>query len=206
MNRLLAAAPILVLFAAVVAAGPAGTAEPTPTPTPEANKPPNPFEFGTGVTPQLKAMSWIVGTWDVSMTYQFPGGRSFKKDTESTIEPMLGGSFYREQITVPAGPTMDNHMVGIRSYDRFRNVYRLVWCDDVITLADVFEGESSEGGFIVSNVKSNTAGTFAGKQSFLRITQKEGSSRDEFLVEWEVSTDKGQTWFKSAEYAYKRKK
>jgi hypothetical protein len=206
MNRLLVAAPAVVLLAAVVAAEPAGTAKSAPASKTEGLTPPTPFEFGTGVTPQIKAMSWIEGTWDVSMAYQLPGGRSFKKDTESKIEPMLGGSFYREQITVPAGPTMDNHMVGIRSYDRFRNAYRLVWYDDVITLADVFEGEATEGGFTVTNVKSNTAGTFAGQQSFLRITQKAGASRDEFLVIWDVSPDKGKTWSKSAEYAYKRRK
>jgi len=218
MLRLLAAAPLVALLAAVVATGPAatteppgttepaGTTEPTPAPKAEATRPPNPFVFGTGVTPQMKAMSWLEGKWNVSMTYQFPGGQSFKKDTESTIEPMLGGSFYREEITVPAGPTIDNHMIGIRSYDRFRDVYRLVWFDDVITLADVFEGGPSEGGFTVSNVKPGTAGIFAGKQNSLRITQKAGATRDEFLVEWDLSTDKGQTWFKSAEYAYSRKR
>lgn len=205
MNRLLATAPIVALLATGVAAAPAGTTEAAPTPKAEASKPKNPFEFGTGVTSQMKAMSWIAGTWDVTMTYYFPGGQSFKKSTASTIEPMLGGSFFREQITVPAGPTMDNHMIGIRSYDRFRNVYRIVWCDDVITLVDVFEGTSTDGGFTVSNVKTDTAGTFAGKRSFMRITQKAGATPDEFLVEWEVSSDEGQTWFKSADYAYKRK-
>ncbi len=166
----------------------------------------SPFANGTGVTPQMKSMSDLAGTWNVTMTYYFPGGKSFKKDTESVIEPMLGGSFLQERITVPAGPALDNHMIGIRSFDRFHNVYRIVWLDDVITLADVFEGDATPDGLVVSNLKTNTAGSFGGKPSVMRITQKAGETPDSFLVTWEVTPDNGATWAKSAEYAYSRKK
>jgi hypothetical protein len=73
MLRLLATASLVALLAAAVATGPAGTTEPTPAPGAEASRPPDPFECGTTVTPQMKAMSWIEGKWTVAMTCWFPG-------------------------------------------------------------------------------------------------------------------------------------
>jgi hypothetical protein len=105
---------------------------------------------------------------------------------------------------VPAGPALDNHTVGIRSYDRLRKAFRVVWRDDVITLADVFEGPATDSGFQVSNLPTRTAGVFAGQESVMRITQTAGPTRDSFVVAWEVTSDHGQTWRQSADYAYSR--
>lgn len=166
---------------------------------------PNPFAHGTGVTPQMKSMGWLAGTWKVQMTYHFPGGKTFEKETESVIEPLLGGAFLQERISVPAGPNLDNPMVGIRSFDRFRDTYRVVWLDSVITIADVFEGSATGDGFQVSNLKTNTAGVFNGSPATMRITQTHQPDHASFSLKWEVTPDAGKTWLTTADYAYSRK-
>lgn len=196
------AARIGMAFVAVAVVGVGSLVKGGDPPKPPAS----PFAHGAGVTAAMKEVSWLEGTWDVTMAYFAPDGRSFTSKTESVIEPMLGGSFLQERITVPAGPGLDNAMVGIRSFDRFRNVYRVVWCDSVITLADVYEGVAFEGGFRVDNVKTNTPGVFAGRESYMRITQKPGATKDAFTLLWEGTSDKGQTWSRAAEYTYARKK
>jgi hypothetical protein len=168
-------------------------------------QPPSPFGHGTGPTDAMKSMAWIEGTWRVTLTYFGPSGPVYTGQAEAVIEPMLGGGFWRERITVPAGSGLMNPMEGVRSFDRYRKVVRVVWFDTVTTLADVFEGEvDGGGGFVASNVKSGTTGIFGGREANMRITQQPGATRDAFTIDWEVSMDGGKAWTKTATYAYER--
>lgn len=196
------ACPLLALEGCV---GQRSAQAPVAAEVPKTATPPSPFGHGTGTTDAMKAMAWLEGRWDVTMTYFSEGKPVFTAKTSSIIEPLLGGGFLQERITVPAGPGLNNAMVGVRSYDRYRRVFRLVWLDEVTTLSDIYEGAAHDGGFVVSNIRSGTSGIFAGRETFLRIAQKAGATHDEFVLVWEGSTDKGASWAKTAEYAYKRK-
>lgn len=161
---------------------------------------------GTGPTEQMRAMAWLSGRWTVTTKYCAPGGQVFSNQTESTIEPMLDGSFLQERLSVPSGKDSKTSLIGIRSYDRFRKVYRVVWFDDTVTLADVYEGLEMEGGLTVSNVKPGTSVTLPGSpETFVRITQKRGTDTNSFSLTWDASTDAGKTWRKTSEYLYARK-
>jgi hypothetical protein len=173
---------------------------------PPASRPAWPA-LGTGPLPQVRAFDWLIGTWDVNVKWFAPppSDQTFSAPTTAAIEPMLSGSFLRETIAVPFGK-LTNHMVGVRSYDRFRETYRLVWFDELVTLCDVYEGGLTDGRLVLTNLKSGTA--YVGDdrvETFVRITEQPGPSRDEFTLIWEASTDKGKSWRKTCEYAYKRK-
>lgn len=152
---------------------------------------------------EMKDQAWLCGTWDVAITYFGPDGRADPSQTEATIGPVLGGCFLQEQISIPA---LQLHMTGIRSFDRFRGVYRLVWLDDIMSLADVFEGTMQGEDLTVSNLKAGTSSIMPGApETFVRFTQHAGPSHDRFTLVWEASADVGATWKKTAEYAYTRR-
>ena len=196
-----------VVGAALIAAGAAAIARPDghgADPKP-ASTPKPAVQCGEGALPEIKDLAWMAGKWDVTVKWISPEGKAFPAPTESLIEPMLDGCFLKETITVPMWQSK-NPMVGIRSYDQFRKTYRLVWFDSLIALADIYEGSMADGALMLTNLKSGTSyAPPGGPENFVRITQKNGASHDEFGLTWEASSDKGQTWRKTCEYAYKRK-
>ncbi|MCG3128619.1 MAG: hypothetical protein CHACPFDD_03508 [Phycisphaerae bacterium] len=151
---------------------------------------------------EMEDLAWLAGKWKVTTRYIGPDGKEYPGQTEATIAPMLGGSFLREEITIPA---FKLSMSGFRSYDRFRKVYRFVWLDSIMSLTDVFEGTRQGDDLTVSNVKPGTSSIMPGApESFLRFTQRPGGNRDEFSLIWEASTDGGKSWRKTAVYEYRR--
>lgn len=180
-----------------------------PAPVPAKHKWP---ECGTGPLQQVKDLAWMAGTWDVTVKW-FPPPEykapPWTQTTESVIEPMLNATFLREKISVPFGK-MITTMEGVRSFDRFRGTYRLVFFDDVTTLADVFEGTPQDGVLPLTNVRCGTSfmSQETGEQ-FMRLTQSPVTAGPEpvgaFTLKWEVSRDKGQTWRQTCEFSYKRK-
>jgi hypothetical protein len=163
-------------------------------------------ECGTGPLKEVRELAWMAGRWDVKTIYFAPDGKEYVTPTESVIEPMLGGSFLQERITVPAGAATTVSLVGVRSFDRFRGTYRFVWFDDMVTLADVYEGAAHDGAIVVTNVKSGTSYAPKGEpETFVRITQRRGANEDAFTLMWEASNDHGATWARTAEYRYARK-
>jgi hypothetical protein len=152
---------------------------------------------------EMKDLAWLAGDWSVTTTYIGPDGTPYPSKTEATIQPILGGSFLQEQILIPG---FKLSMTGLRSYDRFRKVYRFIWLDNIMSLADVFEGTLDKTDLTVSNLKAGTSSIMPGSpETFLRFTQRPGPDHDHFSLIWEASTDSGKTWKKTAEYAYLRK-
>lgn len=196
----------LALVAAAGVAG--GRADPDNQPA-SAKLAPWP-ECGTGPLEQMKSLAWMEGKWDMTITWYepAPGTRSMAMPpTEAIIEPVFAGSFLQEKVTVPYGK-INTALIGMRSFDRFRGVYRLVWFDDQATLADIYEGTPAQDGTIaMSNVKSGTSFKPDEKtESFGRITQRPGPDNDSFSLLWEVSNDGGKTWGRTSELKYMRKK
>lgn len=196
---------VLMLIPIALAAAPAGPAPQTSdaghAAQLAASKPAwPPFE---SPSPEMKDLAWLAGRWSVTTTYFGPDGKAYPSQTEAVIEPMLSGCFLLEQITIPAFKLT---MTGIRSYDRFRKVYRFIWLDSVMSLADIFEGTLDQSDLTVSNVKAGTCSMMpGGPETYLRFTQRPGSTHDQFSLIWEASTDAGKTWKKTAEYGYVRK-
>ncbi len=122
--------------------------------------------------PEMKDLAWLAGTWSVTTTYIGPDGKAYPSQTEATIQPILGGSFLQEQITIPY---FKLSMTGFRSYDRFRKVYRFIWLDNIMSLSDIFEGTMDKGDLTVSDVKPGTSSIMPGSpETFLRFTPAPG--------------------------------
>ncbi len=196
---------VLVIASGMAALPRAQEAQPEQKPQPTFN-PADPWGVGLGVHDEIKALGWMVGTWDVEEKYTMPGAPEFVFKTDSVIEPFNGGCFLLEKITAPGPGGLKNPLVAIRSYDRFRKAFRVVWYDQLVTLADVYEGAMEHGVIAVDNIKGGTAFVMGGKEWNTRITQKPGASNDEFSLIWESSGDKGATWNQTAEYSYRRRK
>lgn len=196
---------VLAIASGMAALPQAQEAQPEKKPQPKFN-PADPWGVGIGVHDEIKALDWMVGTWDVEEKYTYPGVPEFVFKSESVIEPFNGGCFLQEKITAPGPGGLKNPLVGIRSYDRFRKTFRFVWYDQLVTLADVYEGAVESGNIRVCNVKSGTAFSMGGKDWFARITQKAGANQDEFSLVWEATGDQGATWNQTAEYKYRRRK
>lgn len=192
--------PAILLIAAAIGASVLAADEVKPK---KAVDPKNPFSLGTGPLDEIKALSWMAGKWTIKVRYFAPDGKTYDSETDAVIEPVLNGSFLQERMAAPMG-AMKNNLIGMRSFDRFKGVYRLVWFDEFITLADVYEGPATETGFSVTNVKSDTSAVWQGKSQHTKFEQVNGPNHDSFTVIWSASDDGGKTWTKATEYVYAR--
>lgn len=196
---------VSLLTIAAIAVMLSGASQQTTTPGQSSQSPSSrpawpPFE---SPSQEMNDLAWLAGRWSVTTTYFGPDGKAYPAQTEAVIQPILGGSFLQEQITIPSFKLT---MTGLRSYDRFRKVYRFIWLDDIMSLADIFEGTLDKGELTVSNIKAGTSSIMpGGPETFLRFTQRADDTHDQFALIWEASTDAGKTWKKTAEYKYVRK-
>ncbi len=190
----------VAIAATILGAGQQPRAPEPPAPQPAARPAWPPFE---SPSQEMKDLAWLAGRWSVATRYIGPDGKAYPGQTEAVIEPILGGAFLQEQITIPSFKLT---MTGIRSYDRFRKVYRFIWLDNIMSLADIFEGTLDKGELTVNNLKAGTCSIMpGGPETFLRFTQRPDATHDQFTLIWEASTDAGATWRKTAEYEYTRK-
>lgn len=201
---LLSAVPVFIAFAPQSPEGNSAQSTQPAAPIAEPGKPTSKPAWPPFETPpqEMKDLAWLAGKWSVTTKYIGPDGKVHPGETEALIEPMLGGSFLREEITIPS---FKLSMTGFRSFDRFRKVYRFIWLDNIMSLADIFEGTMRQGDVTVSNVKAGTSSIMPGApENLLRFTQHPGADHDAFSLIWEASTDGGKTWRKTAEYEYRR--
>jgi len=75
-------------------------AQPEKKAPPKLN-PADPWGVGLGVHDEIKALGWMVGTWEVEEKYTMPGAPEFVFKTESVIEAFNGGCFLQEKIIAP---------------------------------------------------------------------------------------------------------
>lgn len=162
--------------------------------------------FAPGASEQMKNLSWLIGDWVVVSRMIGPGGEDMSMpDTTSTIESVLDGCMLKESMDMKgAGFTMK--MTGFRSYDSFRNVYRDVWFDNVMGLADVYEGAMDADGVITMSNVPTAVRVLAMGHGLVHVRKKQTKiSEDEFVIAFEISKDEGKTWTKTGTATYTRK-
>ena len=171
---------------------------PTPAvePEPEERTPPAPAPTSHGGRPvQLDALAPMMGEWAISGWFAGESDARIELTGAATIAATLGGCFleesgwfeYQDQRT---------EFVAMRGFDKAMSVYRFVYFDDNLALADVYEGVSADDGEVVTtNVRSETFTVSGGVPMAMRAATRLDDPRSMgFTIRWDVSTDAGENW------------
>ncbi len=89
------------------------------------------------------------------------------------------------------------------SYDRFRDVFRIVVFDSLTSHSDVLEGRLEDGRLTATNLETGTTWKAKGQTYHTRELIYD-LEPDRFKVDRELSTDGGEIWFAAARFVYTR--
>lgn len=163
----------------------------------------------TGRTAQMEELEWMEGEWDVSIKTLNPDGTTLLRErTTSKVVADLDGCILRESMEVQVGPGGPRvKVMGLRSFDQFRGVYRFVWLENMAGLLDVFEGvKDSSGRIVATNVRSDTSLPNSSTGAFLHTRVSFArQSDDRFAIRYEISGDHGRTWKEGGNLEYTRR-
>jgi hypothetical protein len=142
----------------------------------------------------VERLRYLIGEWDIQPYLRRDDGTWVPgAPNRTTIKPLYGGTFLQEDVTINLG-TQTHHFFIVWSYDQFRQVFRMVVCDDVSGLMDVYEGNFVGQTIIVSNLYSGTSTIEPdGASSFFRLCSTR-TDQNHFTDELQLSTDQGVTW------------
>ena len=130
------------------------------------------------LSPALRPMAELVGTWELT-PIQTGRRRYVGRATRLaivTVEPILGGKFLIEkgELDLSAGTVSYVLLLG---YDPFQETYRLSWNDSLAGLADIYEGDVSDGVLMVDNLGSEDVLANAGRHD-LRVPPRVRARRE----------------------------
>ena len=146
----------------------------------------------------MERLKFMQGTWDVDAHVMGDTGEWFgiPLPNTTTILPMLNGVCHREEMPVSVDGAMTRFFFSW-SYDAYRQIYRMISCDDTSGLMGVMEGDFLPGSdtVVVSDVNTGTAMlNGAGKVSVCRRLMSSKTSEDGFIDIVSESYDGGNSW------------
>jgi Protein of unknown function (DUF1579) len=157
----------------------------------------------------IERLHFMVGEWDIKAYSLGEQGEWVDSPLPkwTKIEPLFDGAFLQEQVVpMQIGDSTVRFFI-MWSYDKYRQVYRMLACDDHDGLMDILEGNFEDGTdtMVVSNTRTNTAMLDTdGKPVHLRLSSTQ-TSADSFTDEMSESTDGGQSWLKVYRAEHTRK-
>lgn len=144
----------------------------------------------------IERLHFMIGDWDIQAQNLDENGQWYASPVpnETRIEPLFDGAFVYEQVVpIMAGDQLLRFFI-MWSYDSYRQVYRMLACDDKKGLMDIFEGNYQEHNVIVvSNQHTGTAVLDDGEPVYARLSSTQISD-DSFADEISESYDGGETW------------
>jgi hypothetical protein len=146
----------------------------------------------------IERLHFMVGEWDIQ-AYNMDETGNWQESPlpkYTKIESVFDGAFLQEQEVKMQVANVVTRFFIMWSYDKFRQVYRMLACDDQDGLADILEGnfEANTDTIIVSNINSGTAMQDGnGNKAFLRLTSTQ-TSEHSFTDEMHESYDGGHSW------------
>jgi len=144
----------------------------------------------------------LAGAWTVRLA-QRPGPDDDwqESERESRIESSMRGGLLEERYRAEDG----TEVVRTLSYDRFNQRYRVTQFDGRRNQMNVQEGgKNADGRLVVSNVSTGTSWSAWGTTYHSRLAIFDITD-DGFAMEYETSTDGGESWFVNARATYTRK-
>lgn len=150
----------------------------------------------------MASLQSLAGSWVVTVAQRRgPEDEWQESNRESTIEPLMRGGLIEERLVTEDGTPV----VRTLSYDKFNKRYRVTQIDGRNNHMDIQEGvEGDDGRILVSNLETGTARSRRGTPIHGRIAFFD-IEEDSFKIEYETSSDGGESWFlgQKAEYARK---
>ncbi len=168
-------------------------AEILPTPADQLNLP----TITARVPPEMKALAFLVGTWDVEAFFRFRD-TWVQVATQAEYRPILDGTMIEERLAVDLGGT-SMRILAQWCWDRYRETYRVVRSDNLSSRSNVFEGSTFEDVLILTNLRSDTAHIVPERRKHQRFSLfPEPPNRHRIFVE--ESLDGGEHWTVSTRY------
>ncbi|HEX9794405.1 MAG TPA: DUF1579 family protein [Planctomycetota bacterium] len=197
MNRLLAAillAGPIVLLAAACSAPPAPRIE-------------NREVLATGLSEGLGGLRDFLGEWTVTVESRAGAGAEWSTYvTSSSIRAALGGVGLEERVRMqdPAGDWCE--IMGLRTWDPYRELFRVAYLDSRFGLLDVYEGGVEEdGAWVGSNTTTGTSIHHEKTEYWSRYRMRR-LGPDRFRTIWEGSDDGGRSWTELNRMNYARRR
>lgn len=151
------------------------------------------------MTDGIARLHFMVGEWDIEafrMGEESGEWEPSPQPTGTRIDSVFDGAFLQEdEVKMMLGDQVIRFFI-MWSYDKYREVYRMVASDDTDGLTDILEGGFNEGTdtIVVSNLNTGTAPQDEdGNQAFLRLTSTQNDP-NRFTDEMHESYDGGESW------------
>lgn len=157
--------------------------------------------FDAGKPVDMNKLSFLEGKWEITLYYTLdktsPSPKwQFWAQSASTFSQSFNGSFITEESKgfpiAPAHEGFDNwEYFAVYSYDRFNKQYRITYYDNILGLADIYEGHYDDNKLEVSNINTatyNNHGENMGAQKTSVIIRD--LKEDEFTLIWRVVDEK----------------
>ena len=146
----------------------------------------------------------LIGNWDVEVKSRpYPNMPWLESRTTSSIRSLAGGNLLEHEISyLDFGRR--RHVQRQCSYDRFRDVFRIVLFDSLTSHSNVLEGRLEDGRLTATNLETGTTWGAKGKTYHTRELIYD-LEPDRFKVDLELSTDGGETWFATVKLDYTRR-
>lgn len=145
----------------------------------------------------MQRLRFMQGEWDVVAHIMGDDGQWLATSipNETAIYPIFDGTAHREIMPIAYGDVVVQLFFSW-SYDKYRQVYRMISCDDNSGLLSVLEGNFIEGTdtVVINDVRAGTSMIEGdGVESFSQLASTK-TSEDSFTDIVSESHDKGQSW------------
>ena len=150
----------------------------------------------------MNPLRHLIGTWLVDVqTRNSPNAQWQSSTSSSTIVAELGGTALEERIRFGTEPAIRYRRWF--TFDRTRNLFRVVQVDDFTTQAAVLEGTFGENGLRLDNLATNSAWKAFDKTFHTRVVISE-VGKEGFSLTMAQSEDGGENWLETARLKYRR--
>jgi len=158
------------------------------------------FEFPR--PPVMARLGKLVGEWEVAVASRFLPPLPWTEDrATATFTSRYHGRVIEERISyLSAGHPRS--VQRIYSYDRFRDVLRVVQVDDLTAHPNLLEGDPEADPLTVTNLGTGTEWTVRGQAQYDRLVLDLLPGHPGFQVELDRSPDGGESWATLTRFRY----
>ena len=101
-------------------------------------------------------LDYMLGKWNATTTFYAEGAWGEPVESRAVVDTHMGGAFIKLSMTVPF-PGAAFEFEFFLSYDKFNQVYRLAFLDDLNGYLDIYTGQMQDGILKVDNRNTGTA-------------------------------------------------